>query len=166
MKNGNCPLFSIYVMGEDNFHNLWQVMSEPLFWPTKPLHNPVFYYRFIISHTFHFPHLSHVVYRSSLIQFACIGVEHSRESNPNSGKIDQTWSCCFRRSNCTDCLSGPKDGCAWCTTLNKCVSLSEYSLDYSYGECLHFQAYPTHYQSQSTTITQYVIICTLRPIIS
>ena len=64
---------------------------------------------------------------------------------------------CFRRSNCTDCLSGPKDGGAWCTTLNKCVSLSEYSLDYSYGECLHFQAYPTHYQSQSTTTTQYVL---------
>ena len=78
IKNGNCPLFSINVMGEDNFHNLWQVMSEPLFWPTKPLHNPVFYYRFIISHTFHFPHLSHVVYRSSLIQFACIGVAPPR----------------------------------------------------------------------------------------
>ena len=68
--------------------------------------------------------------------------------------------CCFRRSNCTDCLSGSKDGCAWCTTLNKCVSLSEYSLDYSYGECLHFQAYPTHYQSQSTTTTQYVLYFT------
>ena len=77
-------------------------------------------------------------------------------TTPKQAKWIKLDLCCFRRSNCTDCLSGPKDGCAWCTTLNKCVSLSEYSLDYSYGECLHFQAYPTHYQSQSTT-TLYVL---------
>ena len=82
-------------------------------------------------------------------------------ATPKQAKWIKLDLCCFRRSNCTDCLSGPKDGCAWCTTLNKCVSLSEYSLDYSYGECLHFQAYPTHYQSQSTAISQYVLYCTI-----
>ena len=79
-----------------------------------------------------------------------------RRATPKQANWIKHDLCCFRRSNCTHCLSAPKDGCAWCTTLNKCVSLSEYSLDYSYGECLHFQAYPTHYQSQSTTTTQYV----------